>query len=141
MKTSIQKSCFTALAILVLIAAPTQAMAGDSATVMSVHSKEASAKFKAARGIPSGQPEGGRFAVVKINNGAYGDASFALVYVPPKFTLTEDSVIELDASGVSVLSHPGSATVSRVIYAGPSSIMTRSVGKLSLSWLGLSLAC
>lgn len=121
---------YVALAILMLTTAPIQAMAGDSATVMSIHTKEDSAKFKAARGIPPGQPDGGRFAVVKINNGAYGEASFALVYVPPKFSLTENNIVELDSSGVSVLSQPGSATVSRVIYAGPSSIWNHLVGKL-----------
>ncbi|MDP1635271.1 MAG: hypothetical protein Q8L69_11400 [Gallionellaceae bacterium] len=141
MKIPIRKSCFTALAILVLVSAPIQAMAGDSGTVMSVHSKEATAKFKAVRGLPPGQPDGGRFAVVKIKNGAYGDASFALVYVPPQFTVHEDSVVELDSSGVSVLSHPGSAAVYQVINDEPSSLMTRSADKLSQIWLSLSIAC
>lgn len=130
MKTRLEKSCIAALMTTVLITAPAQAIAGDSGTVMAVHSQKASAKFKAAHGIPPGQPGGGRFAVVKIKDGAYGEASFALVYVPPQITLTEDSEVELDSSGVSVLSHPGSATVSKVIYTAPSSRLTRDVVKL-----------
>ncbi|MFH0934532.1 MAG: hypothetical protein V1879_04945 [Pseudomonadota bacterium] len=123
MKKPIRKSFITAVAILTLASAPTMAMGGDRGTILSVHDKVATAKFKAARGLPPGQQDGGRFAVVKIDDGAYGDASFALVYVPPQFTVHEDSVVELDASGVGVLAHPGSAAVSKVISKEPSSLI------------------
>jgi hypothetical protein len=130
MKTTIRKSCITALAIMALASAPIMAMGGDSGTIIAVHDQVATAKFKAARGLPPGQAEGGCFAVVKIDNGAYGDASFALVYVPPQFSVHENSVVELDASGVSVLARPGSASVSQVINIEPSSLMTQTADKL-----------
>jgi hypothetical protein len=88
---------------------------GDRATILSVHSKEGTAKFKAALGLPAGQTDGGRYAVVKIDNGAYGDTSFALVYVPPQFTVYDNTVVQLNARGVNVLAHPGSAAVSKII--------------------------
>lgn len=122
MQTTIRKTFFAALAILALVSASSMAKGGDSGTIIAVHDAVSTAKFKAVRGLPPGQADGGRFAVVKIENGAYGDASFALVYVAPQFTVHENSVVEINASGVSVLAHPGSAAVSRVIRDEPSSM-------------------
>ena len=116
MKTPSRNILFTALAVLVLTPVATMNMHhGDRGTILSIHSQEASGKFKTRLGLPYGQAEGGRYAVVNIDDGAYGDASFALVYVPPQFEITENNVVELDAAGVGVLAHPGSAAVTRVI--------------------------
>lgn len=127
MKNPIRKPFIAALALLALTSVPTMAMAGDRGTILAVHDQAATAKFKAVRGLPPGQRDGGRFAVVKIDNGAYGDASFALVYVPPQFTVHEDSVVELNTSGVDVLARPGSAAVSKVISKEPSSLVKPNV--------------
>jgi hypothetical protein len=111
---------------------------GDRGTVLSVHDAKMTAKFKAALGLPPGQEEGGRFAVVKIENGAYGDASFALVYVPPQFSVHEDSVVQLNAKGVGVLSHPGSAAVAKVFNDASAPRMTQFAGNFSQIWQKLS---
>jgi N-acetylmuramic acid 6-phosphate (MurNAc-6-P) etherase len=115
MNTPIIKLLIPILAILVLGSVAVLAGRSDQVTILSVHSKEASAKFQAKLGLPEGQTAGGRYAVVRIDNGAFGDASFALVYVPPQIIVDDDTVVELSASGASVLTRPGSAVVSRVI--------------------------
>jgi hypothetical protein len=116
MNTPIIKLLIPILAILVLGSVAVLAMGrSNHVTILSVHSKQASAKFQAKLGLPEGQAAGGRYAVVQIDKGAFGDASFALVYVPPQIVLNEDAVVELSASGSSVLTRPGSAVVSRVI--------------------------
>jgi hypothetical protein len=116
MDLSIRNILIAALAILVLTTAATLYVErGDRGTILGVHSEVASGKFKAKLGLPDGQAGGGRYAVVNIEKGAYGDASFALVYVPPQFTVTDDTEVQLNASGISVLAHPGSASVSQVI--------------------------
>jgi hypothetical protein len=140
MNTSIKKSYIAALAILALALAPIMitGSGGDRGTILSVHDELTTAKFKAVLGLPPGQAEGGRFAVVKIEHGAYGDASFALVYVPPQFNVHDDSVVQLNASGVSVLAHPGSATVAKVIDDASVSRMTQLAEKSRQIWRGLS---
>jgi hypothetical protein len=116
MKNSIVKWFIPTLIILALASVAIMAAGrGDRGTILSVHSEGVTAKFKVALGLPKGQTEGGRYAVVQIDNGAYGDASFALVYVPPQITVYDDDLVELNTKGVSVLAHPGSAAVSRVI--------------------------
>ncbi|MBU1425436.1 MAG: hypothetical protein KKH12_01650 [Gammaproteobacteria bacterium] len=116
METPTRNLLIATLAILALMLTATLYMwHGDRGTILGVHSEVASGKFKAKLGLPEGQAEGGRYAVVNIDDGAYGDASFALVYVPPQITVHDDNVVELNTSGVGVLKHPGSAAVSRVI--------------------------
>ncbi len=120
METPTRNMFFVALAMLLLLIAATIAMRqdmrqGDRGIILGVHSKVASGKFKSKLGLPYGQEAGGRYAVVDIKDGAYGDASFALVYVPPRFTIQDNDVVELNASGISVLARPGSASVEYVI--------------------------
>jgi hypothetical protein len=116
METSTRNLLVSALTILVLILTAIMLTGhGDRGTILGVHSELASGKFKNKLGLPEGQAEGGRYAVVKIDKGAYGDASFALVYVPPQIDVQDDNVVELSASGAGVLARPGSASVSRVI--------------------------
>ena len=125
MKKPIKKTVISILAILALVSTTTIAVAtatkaknfkgGDRGTILSVHSTKGTEKFKAALGLPEGQMDGGRFAVVRIDNGAYGEASFALVYVPPQFAVQDETEVELNAKGVSVLARPGSAAVTKVI--------------------------
>ncbi len=116
MGTPIRHLFIVALGALVLSTAVTLAMGrGDRGTILGVHSEVASGKFRSKLGLPDGQEAGGRYAVVNIKDGAYGDASFALVYVPPQFAVSDDDIVELNASGISVLAHPGSASVSTVI--------------------------
>ena len=127
MKTPIKKSYIAAVAFLALVSIATLSMTGggDRGTVLSVHDAKMTAKFKATLGLPLGQEDGGRFAVVKIDNGAYGDASFALVYVPPQFSVSEDSVVQLNSKGINVLSHPGSAAVAKVFNGASAPRMTQ----------------
>ncbi len=123
MKKPIKKILISTVAILALVSTTTIAVAtatkeaksGDRGTILSVHSVKGTDKFKAALGLPEGQLDGGRYAVVKIDNGAYGDASFALVYVPPQFAVEDNTEVQLNAKGVSVLAQPGSAAVTKVI--------------------------
>ena len=116
MGTPIRNSFIMALAMLLLWIAVTTAMGrGDRGTILGVHSDVASGKFKSKLGLPDGQDAGGRYAVVNIENGAYGDASFALVYVPPQLTVQDDDIVELNDSGINVLAHPGSASVTHII--------------------------
>ncbi len=64
---------------------------------------------------PKGGSEEGRYAVVKLFNGAYGDRSYALVYVPPKLPVEANRVVALDASAQDALTNPGKGTVKRVL--------------------------
>jgi hypothetical protein len=116
MKTTSRNIIISTLAILVLASVAVMNMRhGDRGTILGVHSEAASGKFKNMLGLPEGQTEGGRYAVVKIDDGAYGDASFALVYVPSQISAHDDDLVELNTKGVSVLAYPGSAAVSKVI--------------------------
>lgn len=125
MKNLIVRLLMPILAILALVSVVIMAMgSGERATILSIHSKEVTEKFKTKLGLPEGQREGGRYAVVRIANGAYGDASFALVYVPPQISVSDDSLVELNVKGLSVLAHPGSAAVSRVIDTKDSFVST-----------------
>lgn len=140
MNASIKKSYIAVIAILALVSVAIMSIGGgDRGTILAVHDAVTSAKFKAALGLPPGQEEGGRFAVVKIDHGAYGDASFALVYVPPQFTVHEDSVVQLNGSGVNILAHPGSAAVAKV-YNNSSSAprMTQFASNFRQIWRELS---
>lgn len=125
MKKTFKKVAIPALAILALLSVSTTATArGDRGTIVSIHTEKGTAKYQAALGLPPGQKAGGRYAVVRIDNGAYGDASFALVYVPPKFKVRENSVVLLNAKGVTVLAKPGSAAVSKIINSGSAFVST-----------------
>ncbi len=125
MSKPIKKTLISTLAILALVSTTTIAVAtvskakdvksGDRGTILSVHSAKGTEKFKAALGLPEGQLDGGRYAVVQIDNGVYGEASFALVYVPPQFAVQDDTVVQLNTKGFSVLAKPGSAAVAKVI--------------------------
>lgn len=120
METQTKNLFIVALAMLLLLMAATIAMRqdmrqGDRGIILGVHSEVASGKFKSRLGLPYGQEVGGHYAVVDIEDGAYGDASFALVYVPPRFTVHDNDIVELNASGISVLARPGSASVKNVV--------------------------
>jgi hypothetical protein len=110
------KRMLTLIAGLVTASASFAALANESqfAVVMTVHSERSTRAFIANNRLPPGQVEGGRFAVVKLVNGAWGDASFALVYVPERLLIAEHDVVELQPSDISVLTKPGSGVVTQV---------------------------
>jgi len=78
-----------------------------------IHPESASAAFSQRLGPMPGQPHAGRFAVVKLSNGAWGEGSYALVRVPKGLLLKPDDRVELDASQGDLLGSPGSGVVRR----------------------------
>jgi hypothetical protein len=117
----ILKQCRTSIGALTLATAsiglPMTAHSSgvDEGVVLSVHSAKASAQFEASRGLPSGQVSGGRYAVVKLVDGPWGDASFALVYVPPQLVLQENDHVALEPAASNILAHPGTGVVSHIV--------------------------
>ena len=83
--------------------------------VYAVHPQASTQSFIEKYGAPKGGSTEGRFAVVKLFNGAYGDTSYALVYVPPKVKVNVNSVVALDASGTDALRNPGKGAIKQVV--------------------------
>lgn len=98
---------------------PAQASTGDArihtGVVLGVYPEESSAHIVDVLRLPTERIQGGRFAIVKLANGAWGEGSFALVYVPRHIAVAKTDAVELERSGEDLLSHPGKGVVSRVI--------------------------
>jgi hypothetical protein len=85
--------------------------------VLAVHSEQSTRAFVADHRLPAGQAEGGRFAVVKLVNGAWGNASYALVYVPARLSVAQNDQVELVPTDTDILKTPGSGVVMRVSHS------------------------
>jgi hypothetical protein len=92
---------------------PALAAESQLAVVLAVHGEEATRSYAADHHLQDGKIDGGRFAVVKLVQGAWGDASYALVYVPKKVTVAAHDLVELASAEGNALTKPGSAVVTR----------------------------
>jgi hypothetical protein len=101
----------TGISVATIAAEPQQGV------VLAVHSEQSTRAFVADHRLPAGQTEGGRFAVVKLVNGAWGNASYALVYVPARLTVAQHDRVEIVATDTDILSTPGAGVVTRVSQA------------------------
>jgi hypothetical protein len=107
-------------ALLTLIASPFEVHAGDRGTVIAVYPPEYTAAFKAARHLTTSVAGDGRFAIVRIASSiVYGEASYALIYVPADVPVAENSVVELRGRGDNTLVQVGAATVDHATETGP----------------------
>jgi hypothetical protein len=90
-------------------AEPTQAV------VIGMHSTTATRAFSLARGIPEGQREGGRYAVVRLLDGRSRASTYALVYVPPNVNVRQDDRVEIASSKLDLVAEPGSGVVLGIV--------------------------
>jgi hypothetical protein len=98
---------------------PAVSIAAESqqAVVLAIHSEQSTRAFVADHRLPAGQAQGGRFAVVKLINGAWGEGSYALVYVPARLSATRNDRVELVPTDSSILTTPGKGVVIRVSHS------------------------
>jgi hypothetical protein len=96
----------------------TDAAVAQDAIILAVHNEQSTHAFIADHGLPSGQGEGGRFAVAKLISGAWGDSSYALVYVPAGLSAAKNDHVALTQADASILKTPGKAVVTRIWHDG-----------------------
>ncbi len=99
----------------------TDAALAQDAVILAVHGEQSTQAFAADYGLPSGQSDGGRYAVVKMINGAWGDGSYALVYVPAGVSAAKNDHVALTQADASILKTPGKAVVTRIWHDGVAS--------------------
>jgi len=104
----------TAVTLAVTVSLPAQSNEAIQGIVMVVHPQQSTQAFKEKVGLPSGQTEEGRYAVVKLVKGAWGDASYALVYAPRHLSIKKNDVVELAPTKADLLAEPGKGVISRV---------------------------
>jgi hypothetical protein len=104
------------IALLFSTAAPlaSHAVEAQLAVVMAVHSERSTRVFVANSRLPEGKVKGGGFMAVKLVDGAWGDASLALVNVPERLLVAAYDIVELTPADISVLTKPGSGVATRV---------------------------
>ena len=118
MNAMINKCCCALLGVFTTgMSAVTAAAETQQGVVLAVHSEKSTRAFVADHRLPAGQAEGGRFAVVKLIDGAWGNASYALVYVPARLSVAANDQVELVQTNVNILSTPGAGVVKRVSHA------------------------
>ena len=116
MELTLKKLATLAFGLLGLGAGAAALAAEESrGVVYAVHPQESTRSFIATYGPRKGGSAEGHFAVVKLSDGPYGDASYALVYVPPKLTVEVNRLVALDASSEDLLRNPGKGTVKKVL--------------------------
>ena len=81
------------------------------AVVIGLHSSDSTRGFAAAHGIPDGQADGGRYALVKLINDKYRRDTYALVYVPPHIKVHKDDYVKIAASEFNLVAEPGKGVV------------------------------
>lgn len=107
-----------ALVILGRLAVGSAATRGtSSAVVIGLHSSESSRGLAASRGLPQGQAEGGRYAVVRLIGANDRRDAYALVYVPPNLEVRRHDHVEIDAGESNLAAEPGKGVVVGVTAA------------------------
>jgi hypothetical protein len=92
---------------------PAAAAESQEGVVLYVHSEHTTNAFVKKLGRPAGQARGGRFAVVQLVNGSWGEGSYALVWVPTHLSIQAEDRVEVEPSGDHPLVNPGSGVVTR----------------------------
>jgi hypothetical protein len=92
---------------------PAHAAEHQQGVVLLVHSESATDAFLQRLHQPPALLPGERFAVVKLVNGAWGDASYALVRLPKRLSVERDDLVDLGPSKDDLLANPGIGVVSR----------------------------
>jgi hypothetical protein len=92
---------------------PALSAEGNRAVVIGVHNEQATAPVAKALGLADKSAAGGRFALVQLKKGAYGNGSYAMVYVPRDITVRKDDVVELTPADLDLWSNPGKGVVTR----------------------------
>jgi hypothetical protein len=102
-----------ATALVAALAAPAGAAEPTRAVVLGVHNEQATAPVVKALHLSHDPAKGGRFAVVQLRQGAYGNGSYALVYVPNGVTVAKNDVVELTPAEMDLWTNPGKGVVTR----------------------------
>jgi hypothetical protein len=84
------------------------------ATVIGVHDEQTTAPVIKALHLSHDPAAGGRIAAVQLRSGAYGNGSYALVYVPRNISVHKNDVVELTPADMDLWSNPGKASVIRL---------------------------
>ena len=92
---------------------PAMSAEHNQGIVIGVHNQEATDAFVKTLNLPP-KHDGGRFAVVQMFNGGYGDASFALVYVPRHLGVRKNDIVQMAPTGLNLLDNPGQGVVIKV---------------------------
>lgn len=115
MKTTLSRSLGVAAAFLIsFLWLPAGAAESQEGVVLYVHSENATNAYLKKLSLPRGQSTGGRFAVVRLIDGAWGEGSFALVWVPEHLSIKPDDRVELLPAEEDPLANPGTGVVARV---------------------------
>jgi hypothetical protein len=113
--TTYRKLLLAAVAALIAAIPALPAIASDrnQGIVIGVHNEEATDAFVKTLNL---QPklDGGRFAVVQMFNGGYGNASFALVYVPRNLGVRKNDIVQMAPTSMNLLENPGKGVVIKV---------------------------
>jgi hypothetical protein len=107
---------FPAAVAALLIAAlafPAFASERNQGIVIGVHNEGATDAFVKTLNLPP-KLDGGRFAVVQMFNGGYGNASFALVYVPRNLGVRKNDIVQMAPTSMNLLENPGKGVVIKV---------------------------
>jgi hypothetical protein len=85
--------------------------------VVAVDSEQSTRAYVANHGLPAGQAEGGRFAVVRLINGEAGNApAYAVAYVPARLSVAQNDQVELEPTDNGAVAKPGAAVVTRISH-------------------------
>jgi hypothetical protein len=90
---------------------PAVSAEGSRVTVIGVHNEQATAPIAKALGLADKSAGGGRFAMVQLKKGAFGNRSYAMVYVPRAFAVRKNDVVELTPGDLDLWSNPGKGVV------------------------------
>jgi hypothetical protein len=97
----------------VTLGLPALAAERNQGIVIGVHNEGATDAFVKTLDLPP-KLDGGRFAVVQLFNGGYGEASFALVYVPRNLGVRKNDIVQMAPTSMNLLENPGKGVVIKV---------------------------
>jgi hypothetical protein len=95
------------------LALPALSAERNQGVVIGVHNEDATIPFVKTLNLPP-KEDGGRFAVVQMFNGSYGNASFALVYVPRYLSVRKTDIVQMAPTNLNLLENPGKGVVMKV---------------------------
>lgn len=94
-------------------AIPALSIERNQGVIIGLHNEGATEAFVKTLNLPP-KVDGGRFAVVQLINGGYGDASFALVYVPRNLGVRKNDIVQMAPTSLNLLDNPGRGVVIKV---------------------------
>jgi hypothetical protein len=114
MNTNLKLYLVVAAALLAsVVSLPVSAAERIEGLVIGMHNEEATDAFVKTLNLPA-KHDGGRFAVVQLFNGHYGEASFALVYVPRHVAARRNDIVQIAPTELDLLKNPGAGLVLKV---------------------------